>query len=217
MAQTVEFDDGFEGGSTAVLSTPGTSWTVQNTVAIAGAFSLKRPAGNTARSIVVAGLAATQLSFRMYFRTSALQITSNTVLWREATSTTVRLVARLRTDQKIEVDATTSWGGSNTSGSIALAANTNYKLECVLDLAAGGVVKTWINDVLDVNTTHATGVSATDSVSFGTNVSPGGTGDWYFDDTYITKGGLTRVTDLLASTPSLLPPRSGNFVARNMR
>lgn len=208
MAQSVAYFTGFEtgdtsevGNSTAGTGISGVGHSVQASVVISGGYSFKIPSGNTALSYFFY-LSGSQASGRFKFRQSALQAGGTTrAIFRYASGTLgspsrqVTLVVTTATNKLGVLDGNSILGTITGSqdGNIVIAANTTYQIEYALDLAAGGIIKVWVDGVLDIDCTHATNASGTAFTQMAIGSTTAGTGDNYYDDIRLDIGGVARV------------------------
>lgn len=205
MAQTCAWFSGWETGAALTGNMRensdtggGTAWTVQSSVKLTGGFSAKRAAGDNNRLLFVVGLNATQVTSAVRYQFSANQ-TSTAVrhICFSTTSNNVQVVnISHSTSQTMDLAANATTGNSGVSGSIVMAANTPYMIELTFDAAAGGIIQTRINGVLDINTTHTSDVTGTPIDRVGLAMNNAGatnTGDWYVDDCRVDIGGVTPI------------------------
>lgn len=172
----------------------GSGCTIQTTHPGKNGFSLKQ--GGVADSTLINGLSFTQGSLRVRVFIPAT-VTNQTFLIENASS---RLECRINNGFVGVIDASpgATLGLTPTNGTIPITAGTYFRLELVYDLAAGGVVKTWINGVPDINITHTSDVSATPTDSWRT-FAPASPNEWYFADVEIDAGTLTPTGDAPAN------------------
>lgn len=224
MAQSVAYFTGFETGSvteigdqTAGSGIPGVAHNVQTSTVISGAYSFKINAGNANLSYFFY-LSGSQATGRFKFRQSALQAGGTIrALFRYASGTLgsptrqCTLVITTATNKLAFIDSNSILGTITGSldGNIVIAANTTYQIEMAVDLAAGGVIKVWVDGVLDIDCTHATNASGTAFTQMALGSATVGTGDNYYDDIRLDVGGVAQIGNgrviarqIMAGTPT---------------
>lgn len=192
IAKVIDFETG-DGTQMAAL---GALSSVQTANVNSGLFSLKQAAG---ASTPKTGLASTQTAIRLYLYVPALPGSAMVFLIENSTA---RLDVRLNTNGTMAVlDAGSTLGLTLRTGTAVIPAATEFRFELVYDLAAGGVIQTYINGVLDINTTHSNDVTAlvTDRYRIAAQANPN---EWYYDDIRIDTGTLTPIGALPATTTS---------------
>lgn len=108
---------------------------------------------------------------------------------------------RFNASNKLEVfDGGATLGLTTTAGTASFNTGQWYRIELALDLAASGVVKIWVDGVLDINATHTNDVSA--SLTGNYQVRGAANPNEYFWD------------DIRIDTASLTPPGAGQIIAR---
>jgi hypothetical protein len=105
---------------------------------------------------------------------------------------------RLRTDGRLQVQQDEALGLASTAGTTALADNTWYTVRLVYDAAAGGLLRVWLNESLEVNVTHTLAGTTVDEIRVSGLAS---LNQYYYDD--------FAITDSSAS-----PPKFGQIVRR---
>lgn len=194
---TIGYICGFETGDGSEILTLGAGVTVQSTTVRTGNYALKAVA---ASSTFTQSLSATQSVIRYYIQFSGSVLFA--VLGRERSSTPANRLQLLTTaGPHFQVnDAAATLGLVAATGTLIPVIGQWYRVEVVLDLAAGGIVQVWVNGVLDINTTHTSNVSATPTIGY-TCVGNAASNEVYFDDIRIDTGTLT-------------PPGAGQIIAR---
>lgn len=193
---TIAYFIGFETGDASELNTLGSGASIQSTTVHSGAYAIDN---GSSRSNLILGLSATTSVIRDYFNTDTIPGADTNVLAELATTSTNRLLVIMDSTGALGVvDAASTLGLTRTIGSVILSANQWYRVEVALDLAAGGIVKVWVDGTLSVNTTHSNNVSGTTTDGWAVY---GGTGVWAHDDIRIDTGTLT-------------PPGAGRCIAR---
>jgi hypothetical protein len=190
MAQIVSYICGFETGDGSELNTLGGSGTsIQSATVATGGYAIK--VGNAASTTIV-GLAATMAVWRCRFQTPAIPGVNTAMFRPQNTSASNYMQVRITTTGTLEVvDGATSIGLSTTAGTAVLAINTWYLIELAIDLTASGVVKVWVNGVLDINTTHSSNPGTTiDRFAFVGVANPN---QFFFDDIRIDTGGVAAI------------------------
>lgn len=86
-------------------------------------------------------------------------------------------------------------GITGATGTIVLSTNAWHHVCWAVDLAASGVIKTWVDGVLDINTTHSSSGTGTptDHITFGSSLGNALTGNAYVDDMRIDVGGVAVI------------------------
>lgn len=193
MAQVVRYICGFETGDGSEVSSLGANSNVQSVTVRTGAYALAAgPGGCTLNA--TGFLASTQTVIRSYVQIPALPGANAKIIQEAGSSGGARLILRFNASNKLQVlDNGVTLGLATTAGTASLVANRWYRIELALDLAAGGVVKAWVDGVLDISVTHTSDVSALPTshfVLFGAAVSPG---QYLHEDVRIDTGGLTPI------------------------
>lgn len=193
MAQVVRYICGFETGDGSEVSSLGANSNVQSVTVRTGAYALAAgPGGCTLNA--VGFLASTQTVIRSYVQIPALPGANAKIIQEAGSSGGARLILRFNSSNKLQIlDNGVTLGLATTAGTASLVANQWYRIELALDLAAGGVVKAWVDGVLDISVTHTSDVSALPTshfVLFGAAVSPG---QYLHEDVRIDTGGLTPI------------------------
>ncbi len=177
---TVAYFTGFETGDTSELNSIG-GGTVQSTIVRSGAYALKESSIST----LVTGLAATQTSIRVYIYFTSIPA-GFPILLDALDSGSANVF-----NSVIAGNGTllASGGGtSNAAGTHALKIGWNL-LEYAFDVAAGGVLKSWVNGVLDINTTHPNLTNNIDRWRVNGAANPN---EVYYDDIRIDTGTVTN-------------------------
>ena len=190
MAQSVFFFSGLETGDGGEFLSLGTGASVQTGTVRTGGYALKN--ADTQASQLFNTLAATQTVLRFYLQVPAIPGSATLVAY-ENGGTAARLFINLNTTATLQVgDFGSSLGLVTINGTAVLSTGVWYRIELAYDLAAGGVVKVWVDGVLDINTTHSSNVSATTTKEYDLS---GGTSpnEYFFDDIRVDQGGLTPV------------------------
>lgn len=190
MAQTVQYFIGFETGSTSEINAVGSGGSIQSTTVRSGAYALSSNVNSS--NVLTAALSATQWVCRVYcnFSNPTQQTT-----WFKAAQTngaTATLNIAITAAAKLQViDANAIMGFSTVTGTRALVAGTWYRIEAVVDQAAGGVIKVYIDGVLEINTTHSADTTAgpTTRISLLGNTTCVAA----FDDVRFDAGGLSLI------------------------
>ena len=164
-----------------------------------------------------------QCAAGFWFRKAANPASANTIFKFDVVSTPM-FTLQLRTDGTLGI--TTSGGFSATNGATALSNNTWHCIRVVYDQAAGGVGKVWLDDSLEIDTTHTGTNGATTRFQLqgnagnttlyddmilqsGTDQPPKGVGGVIArsfmagtpTDNGFTKTGGTNIEDVCADTP----------------
>ena len=194
MAQSVAYVTGFETGDASEVNSLGGSCTIQSTTKRTGGYALQ-VAQSSGVTIFVTGLAATQSVFHGYVRFSGTVGSGTPSFVREAPSSgTARLTLAAASTMKLTIsDNGSSLGLGSVTGSTVLVANTWYCIEVALDLAAGGVVKVWIDGVSEISTTHTTNATANPIDRWQTNNGPSDGINIFLDDIRIDTGGAAQI------------------------
>lgn len=186
MAQVISFFTGFETGDASELAAGGT---VQSAIVRTGGYALQGLTSQTAIFIP----SATQIAMRFGFY--ATDTFSNSIIVRPRITSGGSVIMTLETTTAGNLtikDAASMLGLTTVVGSTVLSAARWYWIDFVLDLAAGGVVKVWINGALEINTTHSTNATASAFTSIGL-LGPATPHSYYFDDVRIDTGGVSPV------------------------
>lgn len=187
---TVVYINGFETGDLSQLDTVGAGAAIETTNVRTGGYSFKY--GTATCKFVVAGIATTQSAVRLCIKTSAApSATQGLLVENPNTTTRLRLTLNLTTGFLGVTDAGVTLGLVTTAGSINVCDGSFHVIDLTYDLAAGGVVKVWVDNTLDINVTHTSDVSATTTTSWGCNGFA--TAVIYMDDLRIDKGTLTQI------------------------
>ena len=191
MAQTVAYINGFETGDASELNALGGSSSVQGTTVRTGAYALKQAVSATVFQ-ANSTLQSTQTVVRLYLQIPGAPA-GGTVFLNEKTANTIRLQLSITTAAKLRIaDLSATFGLTATIGSTVLSAGQFYRVELAFDLAAGGVVKVWLNDNLEINVIHTNDVSAALTGSFYLN-GMANPNEYYFDDVRIDTGGVAAI------------------------
>lgn len=189
MAQAITYFTGFETGDSSELNTLGASSSVQNSIVRTGGYALKQAA---AASITKVGLAATTGVIRFYLYAPALPAAAANIVGVGKSGGTNLYTLQINTNGTLRVnDGNALMGFTGTNGTFVLPTDTAWTLvEMACDLAASGIIKVWVNGVLDINITHTSDVTATpiDNYRFLGSANPK---EVYVDDVRIDTGGLT--------------------------
>lgn len=192
MAQVVRYICGFETGDFSEVSSGTAGAAVQISVVRTGAYAFQ--AGTAATLLQAAStLAATQSVIRFYLQVPSLPGAA-TVFMIERTGGTVRARVRFNASNNLEVidGGAGPLGLATTAGTATFNVNQWYRIEFAIDLAAGGVVKVWVDGVLDINTTHTTDATASPTGNYSIQ-SPASPNQYFFDDIRIDTGGVSPI------------------------
>lgn len=193
MAQSTFFFTGFETGDASEVNMVAAGGSIQGSTVRSGAYALKCADDGVT---LFTNMSATQSVARFWIRVPSLPGSIIPLLVEAKTAGAVaRTVLSIKTDGTLQVsDNAATLGLVTTGGTHAIATNTWTMVEFALDLAAGGIVKTWVSGTLDINTTHSSNVSAavTDTYSLFGQVSPN---EVFLDDIRVDQGGVTRIGD----------------------
>jgi uncharacterized membrane protein len=195
LVQVVSYFNGFETGDGSELNSLGAGNSVVTSPVRSGAYSLHSPVSGTG-TIFVAGLGAIQNAGCAYFYFTTLPSGSPNVIIEAPVSGTARFtIGYFTTTGTLDVfDNGATLGLTSTAGLTVLQTNTWYRIEWVLDLAAGGAVKLWLNGHLEIGITHTSDVSVSPTDQYRTgNLTPGNSSLWYFDDFRVDTGGLNPI------------------------
>lgn len=186
---TVAYFTGFETGSSSEISALGAGASIQGTTVRSGAYALKAA---TSQSTIASGLfSSTQTVFRFYLQVPAIPA-ADTIFFRTLPSSG-RLELDLTNGGNIKVsDPGGGLGLSTTTGTAVISAGVWYRIEVAIDLAAGGIIRVWVDGTLDIDTTHTSNKTANPNsglLLFGA-ASPN---EYFFDDIRIDTGTLTAI------------------------
>lgn len=180
---------GFETGDTSQLFSVGAGCTVQSSIVRSGGFAFSAV---NASSTFTQNLNTTQSVCRYY---AYFKGTFPATLGRERCSGPANRLQLLILGSNLRVsDAAATLGLTAISGSAVLVPGQIYRIEVVLNLAAGGIIQVWVNGVLDINTTHTNDVSATPTIGW-TCVGMNAPNEVIFDDVAIDVDTLTLIGD----------------------
>lgn len=186
MVQTVFYFSGYETGDASEINSIGAGASVQSGTVRTGTYALKQAATS---SRVVAAMGSTQASVRFYINPTGTGTAVN--IFRE--NTTIRLnLARGTTDLLTISDNGVTLGLTATPGTNAVTAGVWTLIEVAWDLAAGGVVKVWVNGTLDIDVTHTNDVSATTTQNINV-IGRANPNEYFFDDIRADIGGVARI------------------------
>ena len=191
MVQSVQYFTGFETGDASEVSAVGAGNSVQSSTVRTGGYALKA-AGASAGCSLTTTLSATQLVYRGYIQLSGVPAQTRDC-FRELVGSTPRLRLELLTTRKLTAldGGTGTLGLTGVNGTTVLNTGQWYRIEVVLDLAAGGVVQVYIDGVIEINTTHTSDVTAAPTTTV--NVYGDSTNGVFYDDIRIDTGGLNLI------------------------
>lgn len=185
MAQVVAYFSGAESGDTSELSTTGAGSSAQTSTVKTGAYAFK-VAGTAC--VLKSGLSVTQSVIRAYIQPTSAAAD----VFIEGTPTN-RAILTVTAALKLQLhDGGSTLGLASTTGTTVLTAGVWYLIEMALDLAAGGVVKAWINGNLELNLTHTNDVSATPTERYKIT-GAANPNEYFFDDIRFDTGGVTEI------------------------
>lgn len=189
------FTTGFETGDAAVAAL-GAGASIQSTNVHSGANSLQQAGSlTTLRN----NLNARQSALRGYLLVTSLSASQVFI----SENGTPRLEVRLNANGTISVlDIGSTLGLVTATGSAHVTPNVYCEFALAFDLAAGGVVQTYVNGALDINTTHTNDVPGTPTVNWKI-LAPASPNQYYFDD-------VTLYTETL----QIPPPVPGYVLAQ---
>lgn len=192
MAQVIDAFGGWETGDASDIASLGASSTIQSSIVKSGGYALLG-AGNMNRLVAGKTYGQFVFAFGMFAGGYPGSGFTNTFTETPASGTNRLLLDVMAVSGLLRLrDNGATLGLANTSGTTALPLNVWNTIDIAFDPAAGGVVKLWLNGVLEISTTHSTDVSAapTDRINWVGRASPNG---WYMDDWAIASGGLTPI------------------------
>lgn len=183
---------GFELGDGGELAGGlGTGSSVVTTPVRTGNYALK--ATNTA-NIVATALSATKIALRAYINFTAIPGATTDVIVERIAGPTNRLHLEMRTTGVLALreGPGTTLGLVTAVGTKVLSTGKYYQIEIALDCAAGGVVKLWIDGVIEINTTHPT--DATASPTFDVILlGPATPNESFYDDVRLDTATVTQI------------------------
>lgn len=186
---TIAYFTGFETAGATEISTLAAGASIQGTTVRTGGYALKQAA--TLSTITTGAFSSTQTVFRFYFRVPTLP-GADTIFFRTLPSTS-RFEVDLTSGGNVKaIDTAGLLGFSTATGTAVLAINTWYRIEVAVDLAASGVIKVWVDGVLDISTTHTTDKTANPTVGM-IVVGAANPNEYFFDDIRIDTGTLTAI------------------------
>ena len=144
-----------------------------------GMFCYRGGGGATA---ILAGMAADAVGARFSFRTSDAGTSAQIFYFTNGITTQVYFTLDGKTGRLYARSSQVGLNdGSPVYGQTVLANDTWYTIRIAYDAAAGGVVKLWLNNVLEIDTTHVlAGLPVTDA-----RISGNARANNYFDDFWI--------------------------------
>jgi len=142
-------------------------------------FCYRAGGGATA---ILAGMAADAVGARFSFRTSDAGTSAQIFYFTNGITTQVYFTLDGKTGRLYARSSQVGLNdGSPVYGQTVLANDTWYTIRIAYDAAAGGVVKLWLNNVLEIDTTHVlAGLPVTDA-----RISGNARANNYFDDFWI--------------------------------
>jgi hypothetical protein len=170
----------------------GAGSTFDTTTVHSGGFALKQLANFSRIYLDTLGPSVATMSCRMWVMFKAGSPPGSQIFLSTSTTT---LFSASWNGTTLNVGSSGA-GFSNVSGSITIPADVWTMIQFAYDAAAGGVGKTWVNGVLDVNTTH-TGAQA-NVTRF--SVAGDGSNGYFFDDIHCND--------------TLTPPPDGRVITR---
>jgi hypothetical protein len=194
----ISFLCGFETGDASEIGTLGALSSIQSAVVRTGGYALKQ-AGAFSQINKVA-LSANQIAYRGYLQVPVMPgAATNLIQINSATNKRITVgFTAANVLQAVENDA--AYGLTTIAGTATFIAGQQYRIEIALDQAAGGILRVWVDGVLDIDTTHTLDVTATPvtRISVIGRASPN---EYFYDDFRIDTGTLT-------------PPGPGRIIAR---
>jgi hypothetical protein len=197
---TVLYFSGFEQGAGSVsngdvFALP-VDATLQTNIVHGGARALQNLSSQTT---LINTLNTATIGCRFYFRPSAQASSTGAIRFRDSGS----VVGYSALYDGTHMAISGSFGGfSTTTGTATLTPGTWYRIDVVYDVAAGGVGKLYVNNVLDITTTHTGTNSNVQNI-----VVNGSTTSHYFDDFFCQDGtsqppdGRTMARQVISTTP----------------
>lgn len=178
---------GFETGNTMEMASADPDGYLDTTVVRPGSGSFCYRAGGGA-CVVLGGMSAAAVSARFSWRTSDVSLGAQIFFFtaagakRTPPQTQVYFTLDGRTGRLYAASSKVGLnGGQPVYGQTALANDTWYTIRVAYDAAAGGVVRLWVDEVLDIDTTHSiAGASVADA-----RISGRLNSNNYFDDFWI--------------------------------
>ena len=159
--------------------------TVQSTTVITGAYSLKCVSDSAGQKLLAPD-AVRDFGFSFRFRFDTNPSANRNIANFAKTGNDNIFILRLTTARQLRVAA---GGGSEdpgittTTGATVLNANQNYTIQFEYDNTAGGIIKVWLDGVLEIDITHSNATTTISSIPVDGPVS--GDGAWFYDDCYI--------------------------------
>lgn len=173
----VTYFTGFETGDGLEITTLGSGASVQSSTVLTGGYSLKQ--GSTA-STPVTGLGTTTGCLRFRVSIPSLPGTDVEILSFGNTSGAIMRLRVKGSGSVLEVyQGSQATGITTTDGTTVLAANTPYCIAAAMDVAAGGIIRVWLNGNLEIDITHSATGTTLDRFSFFGQASPN---ESFFDD-----------------------------------
>lgn len=144
-----------------------------------GMFCYRAGGGATA---ILAGMAADAVGARFSYRTSDAGSSAQIFYFTNGITTQVYITLDGKTGKLYARSSQVGLNDGNpVYGQTVLASDTWYTVRVAYDAAAGGVVRLWVNDVLEIDTTHVlAGLPVTDA-----RISGNARANNYFDDFWI--------------------------------
>jgi hypothetical protein len=160
MAMVAPYPIGFETGNASEINTLGTNATVQNTVVLSGAYSLKQE--GTA-SVISTGHALASWAFRFHVRFTGGWYNRSLFEFRSASSTTIWTLD-VDASQLLRVTQVASIGLTQSVGVTPLELDKSYSIKVAFAGASSGLLKVWLSDGLpagqaEIDVTHSSSAS----------------------------------------------------------
>ena len=187
----VAYIAGFETGDASEVSSLGTGASIQSVTVRTGGYALKQAATNT--NLKNGMMSTTQSIIRVYAYFPATPAASTGVIQEVSVAPLGRIILIYTSTGKLRVqDNSAGMGLTTTTGATTVSAAVWHLIEMAIDLAAGGVVKVWLDGVLEINVTHTTDVSASVTDRY-ILIGAAATNEFFFDDIRVDSGSLAQI------------------------
>lgn len=148
---------GFEMGGVQEVVSLGNFSSIQSAVVISGGYSLKAAVNNpSTATILISGISEANISCRFKFRQEGNP--AGAILGINSSSSGA-LFDIDSVGTAIQIFDHASAGYGDTVGTTTFQNNTTYEIRFVLDCAAGGIFKLWVDNTLEIDTTHSNLIS----------------------------------------------------------
>jgi len=169
-----------------VASTLGAGGSIVTSPVITGGYSLKQGSGGA--STIGTGSSGNSRTDSFSFRSSGTD--SDLAIWQSSAAATMMTLS-LSSGKLRVTNGSNGCNITQTTGSTTLVTGQDYLIRTALDRSAGGVIKIWLNDSLEINITHSSACTGTAWYSL-LVTGPANPNEYLFDDYAWDQGSTTQ-------------------------